>query len=153
MWRTSLDSSSSNATAIRVPPARDHLSDHYDIVTARSMARALVLLREQDFSGVYVDGAQISAVRWAGVLIQADEILDAIADGVSVVDPDLGILWANPEFLSIADPAVDVIGSKFYRALGNPKSSVPTLVRSPRRLPRGPRRAPSCGSARTAICG
>ena len=68
------------------------------------MARALVLLREQEFAGVYVDAAQLSAVRWAGVMIQADEILDAIADGVAVVDPDLRIIWANPEFHSLADP-------------------------------------------------
>src|SRR6516162_738419 len=85
------------------------------------MTRALVLLREQHFAGVYVDTAQLSAVRWAGVLIQADEILDAIADGVAVVDPDLTIIWANPEFQSFAEPGVQATGSKFYRALGNPE--------------------------------
>ena len=74
------------------PSARDRLADAYEIVTARTMSRALVLLREQEFDGVYVDTAQLSAVRWAGVLIQADEILDAIADGVAVVDPDLKII-------------------------------------------------------------
>ncbi len=103
------------------PTARELLADHYDVVTARTMSRALVLLRENEFAGVYVDTAQLSAVRWAGVLIQADEILDAIADGVAVVDPDLRIIWANPEFYSFADPSVEVVGSKFYRALGNPE--------------------------------
>jgi len=100
---------------------REHLSPSYEIVTARTMARALALLREQEFAGVYVDAAQLSAVRWAGVLIQAEEILDAIADGVAIVDPDLRIIWANPEFHSLADQAVETIGSKFYRALGNPE--------------------------------
>ena len=85
------------------------------------MSRALVLLREQEFAGVYVDTAQLSAVRWAGVLIQADEILDAIADGVAVVDPDLKVIWSNPEFLSFTDPEVNVVGSSFYKALGNPE--------------------------------
>ncbi len=85
------------------------------------MGRALALLREQKFAGVYVDIAQLSAVRRAGVLIQADEILEAIADGVAVVDPDLDIIWANPEFLALADSSVETIGSKFYRALGNPE--------------------------------
>ena len=85
------------------------------------MARALVLLREQDFTGVYVDSAQLSTVRWAGVLIQADEILDAIADGVAVVDPDLRITWANPQLHSLIDPDLEIIGCKFYRALGNPE--------------------------------
>ncbi|MGE5755040.1 MAG: response regulator [Planctomycetaceae bacterium] len=103
------------------PSARDHLADHFEVVSARTMARALVLLREQPFAGVYVDSAQLSAVRWAGLLIQADEILDAISDGVAVVDPDLRIIWANPEFHSLGDPDVETIGSKFYRVLGNPE--------------------------------
>jgi CheY-like chemotaxis protein/GAF domain-containing protein/PAS domain-containing protein len=102
-------------------PAREYLADHFEVVMSRSMARALVLLREQSFAGVYVDTAQLSAVRWAGLLIQADEILDAIADGVAVVDPDLRITWANPEFHSLCDAGVESIGTKFYKALGNPE--------------------------------
>ena len=101
--------------------ARLLLGHDFEIVCARTMARALVLLREQEFAGVYVDTAQLSAVRWAGVLIQADEILDAIADGVAVVDPDLQIIWMNPEFALLADPAVETIGTGFYRALGSPE--------------------------------
>lgn len=101
--------------------ARDHLSDAYEIVTARTMSRALVLLREHEFAGVFVDTGQLSAVRWAGVLIQADEILDAIADGVAVVDPDLKIIWVNPEFLSFVEPGLDPTGVLFHRALGNPE--------------------------------
>lgn len=100
---------------------REQLAQCYEIVTARTMARALVLLRDQEFDGVYVDTAQLTAVRWAGVLIQAEEILDAIADGVAIVDPDLCVIWANPEFHSLADQAVETIGGKFYRALGNPE--------------------------------
>lgn len=102
-------------------PARERLSDLYEVVTARTMARAMVLLREQEFAGVYVDSSQLSAVRWAGVLIQADEILDAIADGVAVVDADERIIWANPEFLTFTDRNVAVVGSKFSRALGSPE--------------------------------
>ena len=102
-------------------PARQILADRYEVVVARSMARALVLLREQDFAGVYVDGAQLSALRWAGVMIQADEILGAIADGVAVVAPDLTITWANPEFHRWAAPDVDPAGADFYRTLGQPE--------------------------------
>jgi two-component system, sensor histidine kinase SagS len=100
---------------------RDHLAEHFEVVTSRSMTRAMVMLREEQFAGVYVDMAQLSAVRWAGVLIQADEILDAISDGVAVVDADLRIIWANPEFYSLVDPEVEPLGAKFYKALGNPE--------------------------------
>jgi CheY-like chemotaxis protein/GAF domain-containing protein/PAS domain-containing protein len=101
--------------------ARQHLAEQFEIVTSRTMSRAMVLLREQEFAGVYVDMMQLSPVRWAGVLIQADEILDAISDGVAVVDADLRIIWANPEFYSLVDPEVEPLGTKFYKALGNPE--------------------------------
>jgi CheY-like chemotaxis protein/GAF domain-containing protein/PAS domain-containing protein len=102
-------------------PARIGLDGPYDVVVARSIARALALLRDQEFAGVYVDSAQLPAVRWAGMLLQADEILDAIGDGVAVVDPDLVVLWANPEFRRLADPAVEPVGQKFTRAFGAPE--------------------------------
>src|SRR3954453_750950 len=101
--------------------ARVHLADHFDVVTTRTMSRAMVLLREESFSGVYVDHSQLSAVRWAGTLIQANESIDAISDGVAVVDADLRIIWANPEFYSLVDPEVEPLGAKFYKALGNPE--------------------------------
>jgi CheY-like chemotaxis protein len=85
------------------------------------MARAIVLLREHDFVGVYVDSSQLAAVRWAGVLIQASEILDAIADGVAVVDPELRIVWTNPEFMMLVDPSIETLGTPFTRALGSPE--------------------------------
>lgn len=103
------------------PSAGERLADRFEVVTARTMSRALALLREQEFVGVYVDTAQLSAVRWAGVLIQADEILDAIADGVAVIDPELKIIWANPEFHSFADPGATTVGAPFYKALGDPE--------------------------------
>jgi two-component system, sensor histidine kinase SagS len=104
---------------------RDQLSSLFEVVSARTMSRALVLLREQEFAGVYVDTGQLSAVRWAGMLIQADEILDAIADGVAVVDADLKIIWANPEFESLVETGVALVGVKFYQALGNPENLGP----------------------------
>ena len=42
------------------------------------MARALYLLREQPFDGVFVSAAQLSSLRWVGMRIQSDEILEAI---------------------------------------------------------------------------
>ena len=83
---------------------------------------------------------QVERAGWAGVLIQADEILDAISDGVAVVDPDLRIMWANPEFHSLADPTSQAVGSRFYRALGNPAQ---TLLDDPRCGSPAPSAAPA----------
>ena len=101
--------------------ARTLFAHGFDVVHARSLARALPLLREQAFVGVYVDQAQLAALRWAGAMIQADEILNAIADGVAVVAPDLRITWTNPEFASLADPEIPLTNAPFYRALGSPE--------------------------------
>ncbi len=99
---------------------REALSLGFEVVLARSMARALVLLRQQRFAGVYVDAAQLGAVRWAGVMIQADEILEAISDGVAVVDVHQNVIWSNPEFQSLQVES-DGENLAFYQALGNPE--------------------------------
>ncbi len=96
----------------------DCLSDSFEMVVARTISRALSLLRDQKFAAVYVDASQLSAVRWVGMMIQAEEILDAISDGVAVVDPDLRIIWANPEFASLTDPTIRPVGAPFYQVLG-----------------------------------
>jgi CheY-like chemotaxis protein/GAF domain-containing protein/PAS domain-containing protein len=100
---------------------RRALEERFDVIAVRSLGRALAQLRSQQFAGVYVDSAQLSAMRWAGMSLQADEILDAIADGVAIVNPDLQILWANPEFLEWTSPEVEAVGSEYYRALGSPE--------------------------------
>ena len=94
---------------------------HSERVTVRTISKALALLRDQKFDAVYVDASQLSAVRWVGMMIQAEEILDAISDGVAVVDPDLRIIWANPEFHLLTDSATQVVGCPFYQALGEPE--------------------------------
>ena len=112
-----IDRDSDPAASARLPSA-----DSSELVRARTMARALYLLRHQRFDGVFVSASQLSAVRWAGVLLQADEILGAIADGVAVVEPsDLRIRWANPEFLSLVPDPIDPIDLPFAEALGHPE--------------------------------
>ncbi len=101
--------------------AREAFADRFEVVSARSVARAIMLLRQEKFVGVFVETTRLSAVRWAGVLLQADEILDAIADGAAVVDSDLRLLWCNPQFQKFIEPGVEPIGAKFYRLLGSPE--------------------------------
>lgn len=97
------------------------LDDRYDVVTARTMARALALLKKEPFDGVYVGRDQLDAVRYAGLLIQSDEILEAISDGVAVVDSDLKILWANSEFARLVPGDDNPDGQFFFRVMGSPE--------------------------------
>lgn len=100
---------------------RDRLSGSFDLVPARTVSKAIVLLREQEFAGVYVDSESLDAVRVAGVQVQSDEILDAIADGVAVVDADRVVVWCNSAFIGLTETGISPIGLKLFRALGNPQ--------------------------------
>ncbi len=137
-WPTSPDSWSSNATPRRRPRPAACWPKGSTSSTPGPWPGRWSCSASSTFAGVYVDTAQLSAVRWAGVLIQADEILDAIADGVAVVDPDLRIIWSNPEFAALAEPAVELIGAPFYRALGSPEVIGPSPARSSRPWRPGP---------------
>ena len=101
--------------------AGERLADAFDVVIVRTVARAMVLPPRGTFSGVYVDAEHLDAVRLAGVQVQADEILDAIADGVALVDPELIIVWSNPEFAKLVEVGGNPLGLKLFRALGNPE--------------------------------
>ena len=60
-------------------------------------------------------------------MIQSDEILDAISDGVAVIDTDQKILWANPEFKELMASKDDPVDLRFYRALGHPEIVEPEI--------------------------
>jgi PAS domain-containing protein len=99
-------------------------SEGYDPVIVRSVLRGLALLRHGDFVGVFAEARDFALLEQIGVMLQADQILEAIADGVALVDPDLNILWANPEFLSLAGKQ-SVTQINFYTALAAEAASDP----------------------------
>jgi CheY-like chemotaxis protein len=74
------------------------LSAQFDLVLVHSVANALAELRESPVAGLLVAGSMFPGLRWAGLMLQADEVLDAIADGVAVIDASGQALWANPAF-------------------------------------------------------
>src|SRR5256885_12030094 len=51
--------------------------------------------------------------------MRAERILDALADGVAVVNADLRILWANPAFEAWCGGSAS--GRGVYEALGSPR--------------------------------
>jgi CheY-like chemotaxis protein len=95
-------------------------ADGYEAVVVRSVLRGLALLRHGGFVGVFAAAHDFAQVEQVGAMLQADQILEAIADGVALVDPDLNVLWANREFLTLA--ARDSVSQiNFYAALGSPE--------------------------------
>jgi CheY-like chemotaxis protein len=96
--------------------------DGCDVVRADSIIRALGLLRAEPFDAVVVDPAS-AAKEEMGDLLRAGRILQALSDGVAVVDADLKILWANPAFEQCCGGPVR--GRGFYEALGSPQTLGP----------------------------
>lgn len=89
-----------------------------DLVRVEDVARGLSLLRRSRFEGVFADTRDSAVRQWATNLLQAERILEALPDGVAVVDSDLRIVWANSAFERWCGGAVKNRG--FYDALGSP---------------------------------
>jgi CheY-like chemotaxis protein len=90
-----------------------------DYVHADSVSTALGLLQRERFDGIYADTRGLALVEQAGILLRADRILELLSDGVAIVDAQLRVAWANPQFESwCGGPA---LGKPFYEALGSPE--------------------------------
>jgi CheY-like chemotaxis protein len=90
-----------------------------DVVRADSLSAALALLREQDFDALCADPRDPGLREQAGDLTRGVRLLDALADGVAVVDAELRLVWCNPAFAACCDGPAR--GRPFYEALGTPQ--------------------------------
>jgi CheY-like chemotaxis protein len=92
---------------------------NWELVRVDNASQGLALLGTERFDGLYADTHDPAVWARAENLLQAERILDALADGVAVVSPDLRITWANGTFAKWC--AGPVIGRGFYDALGCPE--------------------------------
>src|SRR5947209_3591017 len=83
------------------------------------MAECLNRLRTEHFGEVFSDPHDSAELEEAKKLLRAERILDALADGVAVVNADLRILRANPAFAEWCGGSDS--GRGFYEALGSPE--------------------------------
>jgi CheY-like chemotaxis protein/GAF domain-containing protein len=90
-----------------------------ELVHADSVAQGLALLRTELFDGIYADMRDPAVSQWGSNLLQAEHILEALPDGVAVVNADLRIVWANPALERWCGGPVN--GRGFYDALGSPE--------------------------------
>ncbi len=90
-----------------------------DLVHCQSIPKAIALLQQRKFDGVYADTNDLHLLNQAGTLIQADRVLEMLADGVVIVAPDLRVVWANAEFERWCGGPIE--GKTFYEALGSPE--------------------------------
>src|SRR5262249_49462668 len=90
-----------------------------EITEVDSWARGLDLLQSEHFDAIYAPTQDPSDCERVQTLLQAEQILKGLPDGVAVVNPDLRILWCNAVFEAWCRGAAR--GRGFYDALGSPE--------------------------------
>jgi len=103
--------------------APQSLTETFDVVEAHSPLHALSQLTSEEFAGVYIDTRHLHEALRIGQLLQHDRTLDAMPDGVALLDTENTIVWANQQMLKWADCASqnDIAGQNFYSALDTPE--------------------------------
>jgi len=90
------------------------------LVAASHPIEALKRLDRESFEGVYVSSEFFAQALPLGKFLQNVQILDAIPDGVTLLDAESNIVWANRRIRQWSK-LTRVEGTKFYPALGNPE--------------------------------
>ena len=107
--------SQENAERLLAEAARSH-----EVVVAANPLRALAHLTRERFVGVYVSSDYLQEALELGKLLQNEQILEGMPDGVVLLDSDNSILWSNRR-LREWSACGEVIGANFYTVLGSPE--------------------------------
>jgi len=93
--------------------------DACDVVVSNP-TRALARLAREKFDGVYVASDYLKQAFDIGKLLQNEQILGEMPDGVVLLDSDNTILWCNGRLRGWSHTE-EVIGANFYTVLGSPE--------------------------------
>ena len=91
-----------------------------DVVVERDPLKAFARLAEEKFAGVYVVSPHLNESLQVGRLLQNEQILVGMPDGVVLLDPENVVLWGNPQFRQWCGGR-EVVGQSFFAALSNPE--------------------------------
>ena len=95
-------------------------SDADELAVVQSPMRALALLTRERFAGVFVTSKYLREALQIGQLLQNEEVLEGMPDGVVLLDSDNTILWSNGRLRQWS--GLDkVAGENFYSVLGSPE--------------------------------
>jgi CheY-like chemotaxis protein/GAF domain-containing protein len=89
------------------------------LIRADGNNTAFAQLPSERFDGVYIDTHDPALWERIAHLFQSESILEALGEGVALVDLQLRISWANLMFEAWCDGPVRGLG--FYEALGSPQ--------------------------------
>ncbi len=94
--------------------------DSHEIVVVQNPMRALALLTREPFAGVFVTAEYFQEAFQVGKLLQNEQILEGMPDGVALLESDNTILWGNGRMRECSGRD-SVQGVNFYAALGSPE--------------------------------
>ncbi len=95
-------------------------AERYDLVVVPNVRRALVRFARESFEAVFVSAEHLQQAFEIGRLLQNQQILEGMPDGVVLLDSDNTILWANGRFREWSSTP-DIAGANFYSVLGSPE--------------------------------
>ncbi len=104
----------------QIEPLVSQAGDGCEIVVAPNPTRALALLTRQQFAGVFVCAEFLQQAFQLGRLLQNEQILEGMIDGVVLLDSDKTILWCNRRIREWTGRDA-VAGEKFFDVLGTPE--------------------------------
>ena len=99
-------------------PLIDRMLEVYEIVSVEPPFRSLEL--DSEVVGVFIGAQQVNEEIWLGRLLQNEQILEGMPDGVALLDADNTILWANDCLKNWLDRR-DLADANFYQVFGNPE--------------------------------
>ena len=102
------------------PPCWAGLADSHESVMVQNPMRALALLTREKFAGVYVTAKFFREAFEIGKLLQNEQILEGMPDGVVLLEGDNTILWGNGRICEWSGRE-SVRGVNFFTALGSPE--------------------------------
>lgn len=91
-----------------------------EVVVETNPLRALAHLTREQFAGVYLSSEYLQEGLKLGKLLQNEQILEGMPDGVALLDTDNSIIWCNRQLCEWAD-CDEVVGGSFYSVLGSPE--------------------------------
>ena len=91
-----------------------------EVVVETNPLRALAHLTREQFAGIYLSSEYLQEGLKLGKLLQNEQILEGMPDGVALLDTDNSIIWCNRQLCEWANCDA-VIGGSFYSVLGSPE--------------------------------
>lgn len=95
-------------------------AESHNVVRVEDPVRALDLLSQEAFEGVYFGSDRLQEAVEVGKLLQNEQILQAMPDGVVLLNSENVIVWGNGR-LQQWSGRESVVGSNFYAVLGSPE--------------------------------